>query len=94
MVSFQDLNKCLNLNIRSFEPVSKLKIAAIIATYTLTRYFKMQIIKAETIIHKTAKVDGKSWLVFAKVVDFGITVEQQGFMFYSKKDALAFIEAN
>ena len=54
----------------------------------------MQVIKAEKIIYRVTKSDGKSWLVFAKVIDFGMTIERHGFMFYTKKEATTFIEAN
>jgi hypothetical protein len=54
----------------------------------------MQVIKAERTIHRTPKVDGQAWLVFAEVIDCGIRVAQHGFRFWTKKDALAFIAAH
>ena len=50
-----------------------------------------EIVKAEQIIHKTRSDNGKTWLVFAQVIDYGIKVGQHGFMFYTKKKQKNFV---
>lgn len=52
----------------------------------------MKIVKVEQIIHKTRGDNGKTWLVFAQVIDYGVKVDQHGFMFFTKKEAKEFCE--
>lgn len=54
----------------------------------------MEILKAEKTIYKTRPDFGKCWLVFAAVVDYGIHIQQKGFSFYTKKEAVAFCKAH
>lgn len=54
----------------------------------------MKIIKVGQLVHKTIMSNGMKWVVFAKVEDYGILVEQHGFHFYTKKEALNFINQN
>jgi hypothetical protein len=55
-------------------------------------------IKAANQIIKINKVDGKGWLVFAQVTEtirgITVTVPQQAFTFYTKRDAVDFISAH
>ena len=54
-----------------------------------------KIIKADKLIHRTAKVFGKAYLVFADVVEQigNHSIEsKQGFRFYTKKEAVQFID--